>query len=85
MGSPFGCLFGFIFAILAVLFVAVLNITRRVKDIMSVFSQKEQKQQTTDRNKDRQSTNRNATQASRQPHKVFDDNEGEYIDYEEVE
>ncbi len=52
---------------------------------MSVFSQKEQKQQTTDRNKNRQSTNRNATQASRQPHKVFDDNEGEYIDYEEVE
>ena len=40
MTGPFGCLFGLLFAFLAFLLIMVLNIARRVRNIMSSFSPK---------------------------------------------
>lgn len=85
MVSPFGCIFGFILFILAFLFIIVLNTAKKVKDIMSAFSPKKHKQQTTGTQSGRQETNHHNTQSSRHSsHKIFDDNEGEYVDYEEI-
>ena len=78
MGSPLGCLFGLLLALLMFLLVAVANFIRRLKSLFSPFqsSQKVSKQQEEKKSSSAQQTSRN---------KVFDDDEGEYIDFEEVQ
>ncbi|EGG50680.1 hypothetical protein HMPREF9442_03125 [Paraprevotella xylaniphila YIT 11841] len=52
---------------------------------MSSFSPKNHKQQSSSRNPHGQTTSQNHSQSSSQSsHKIFDDNEGEYVDYEEI-
>ena len=81
MTGPFGCLFGLLFAFLAFLLIMVLNIARRV----SSCSPKNHKQQSSSGNPHEQTTSQNHSQSSSHgSHKIFDDNEGEYVDYEEI-
>lgn len=85
MTGPFGCLFGLLFAFLAFLLIMVLNIARRVRNIMFSFSPKNHKQQSSSGNPHGQTTSQNHSQSSSHgSHKIFDDNEGEYVDYEEI-
>lgn len=85
MTGPFGCLFGLLFAFLAFLLIMVLNIARRVRNIMSSFSPKNHKQQSSATDSNRQTSSHNRSQSTSQhSRKIFDDNEGEYVDYEEI-
>lgn len=85
MTGPFGCLFGLLFAFLAFLLIMVLNIARRVRNIMSSFSPKNHKQQSSSTDSNGQTSSHNRSQSTSQhSRKIFDDNEGEYVDYEEI-
>lgn len=86
MGSPLGCLLGFVFIIFTFLFVLLTSIAKRVRDIFSTFSPKGGKAQSRS-NSSGDQQHRNQQQTSGTPHssrKIFEDNEGEYVDFEEI-
>lgn len=86
MGSPLGCLLGFVFIIFTFLFVLLTNIAKRVKDIFSSFSPKSGKTQSRSNSSGGQQ-HRNQQQTSgpsQSSRKIFEDNEGEYVDFEEI-
>lgn len=85
MASPFGCLFGLFFAFLAILFVAILNIVGRVRDIIRSFSPKKRGKASSDNTAGRTASSGQARNSPRGSRKIFDDNEGEYVDYEEIQ
>lgn len=85
MAGTFGCLFGSLFVFFAFLLAMVLSIAGRVRDIMSSFSPKGRKRQSSSGNASGQTASRGRPRSSsRSSRKIFDDNEGEYVDYEEI-
>ncbi len=85
MASPFGCLFGFLFTFLLFLLIMAFNIAKRVRNILSSFSAGNHKRQPSSGNaRGRTTTQGHSQTSSRGSRKIFDDNEGEYVDYEEV-
>lgn len=89
MGSPFGCLLGFVLIFFAFIAIMFATIIRKVRSFMSGFSPKEPRQhkQHTSQTQQQQSQ---AGSYSSSPHqtsshqKVFTDDEGEYVDFEEI-
>lgn len=85
MGSPLGCLFSLVIAFFAVLLVILTSIVRKAKDIMSQFSPHKDNRQSAQSTQNRQQSNSSSTSGQAQAHKkVFEDNEGEYVDFEEI-
>lgn len=85
MGSPLGCLFGFFMAILAFLLLAVIGIARKVRSIISQFtSQGNTKRTSRPGQEDTRKKPSSASSPPRSHKKVFEDNEGEYVDFEEI-
>ncbi len=84
MGGPLGCLLGFVLAITALLFIAVLSIVGKVRYFISSISGKKKGASSTFNDNNQQTKYHNQTQTSASRKKVFDDNEGEYIEYEEI-
>lgn len=83
MVSPLGCIFGIIIAALAFLFIIFLNILIKVKGFFSSLTGKGQQRQHTNTQHNKQTNNSsNTTNSTHQ--KVFDDNEGEYVEFEEI-
>lgn len=88
--NPFGCLFGILIAILAFVFIAALNMAKKVKDtISSAFSPRKTQRQSAGNAYDdpRNATHSDASSSrtsSRRHKKIFEDNEGEYVDFEEI-
>ena len=84
MAGPFGCLLGLLLALVVFCLFLVLTIVRKAKDIFSPFFPHGKKSQ---------SSGTDAGQRGEQPHphssshpsqKIFDDDEGEYVDFEEI-
>lgn len=91
MGSPLGCLLSFFIAILVFIGVFLLTIVGKVKQIMNTFSPRHKaekhtstQQQTYSQNEQTYSQHSNSSRKSSSHHKIFDDDEGEYIDFEEI-
>ena len=86
MGSPFGCLFGFLFVVVAILFVAFVNIVRMARDVMSAFGPKKRNANTSQRQQQTHTSSQSSTGQAQSAtrRKVFEDGEGEYVDFEEV-
>ena len=92
MGSPLGCLLGFFLAILVFIGVFLLTIVGKVKQIMNSFSPKHKaernsstRQQGYSQNEQTYSQQTNSSgKSSSSPQKIFADDEGEYVDYEEI-
>lgn len=91
MGSPLGCLLSFFIAILVFIGVFLLTIIGKVKRIMNSFSPRHKagnnsstQQQTDSQNEQNYSQHANSSKKSSPHHKIFDDDEGEYVDFEEI-
>lgn len=85
MTNPFGCLFGLIIAIFVFLMVVLTYIIGKVRNILSQFTPKGNTQQSSRSAQSHKETGRAAAGESSKGHKkVFDDNEGEYVDFEEI-
>lgn len=85
MTSPFGCLFGIIIAIFAFLMIVLTYIINKVKSIISQFAPKNDTQQSSRSTQSHRKTDKSSAQDSSQGRKkVFEDNEGEYVDFEEI-
>ena len=92
MGSPLGCLLGFFLAILVFIGVFLLTIVGKVKQIMNSFSPNHKaernsstRQQGYSQNEQTYSQQTNSSGKSSSSHqKIFADDEGEYVDYEEI-
>lgn len=92
MGSPLGCLLSFFIAILVFIGVFLLTIIGKVKQIMNTFSPQHKagkqhtstQQQTYSQNEQTYSQHSNSSRKSSSHHKIFDDDEGEYVDFEEI-
>lgn len=85
MSPLFGCLFGLAFAFLAVILFMVSHIARKARDIMSMFSPRKGKSQSTSTGTEQQNARPHHSPSSTSgTHKIFDDNEGEYVDFEEI-
>lgn len=91
MGSPLGCLLSFFIAILVFIGVFLLTIIGKVKRIMNSFSPRHKagnnssaQQQTDSQNEQNYSQHTNSSRKSSPHHKIFDDDEGEYVDFEEI-
>lgn len=83
MVSPLGCIFGIIIAALAFLFIIILNILIKVKSFFSSLTGKGEQQQHTNTQHNKQ-TNNSSNTTNNTHQKVFDDNEGEYVEFEEI-
>ena len=84
MTGPLGCLFAFVFAVLAVVLFFLLSIIRKAKEVMSAFSGKKKRPDGAAGNA-RAGKAGNGRPHPHHPHrKIFDDNEGEYVDFEEI-
>ena len=89
MTNPFGCLFGILIAALAFVFIAALSMVKKIKDTLaSMFSPKGKRQQSP---RDSYGTTGSGQRGTSSPHsssrghkKIFEDNEGEYVDFEEI-
>ncbi|MCD8317813.1 MAG: DUF4834 family protein [Paraprevotella sp.] len=85
MGNTFGCLLGFVFAVLALPCIAVLNILGKVKKKMSSFSPKGGNSSQAEPHKEQGYQKSDTTSAhGHNSHKIFDDDEGEYVDFEDI-
>lgn len=93
MGSPLGCLLSFFIAILVFIGVFLLTIIGKVKQIMNTFSPRHkagkqhtstQQQTYSQKNEQTYSQHSNSSRKSSSHHKIFDDDEGEYVDFEEI-
>lgn len=80
MVGPFGCIFGIIIAGFAILLMISLQLLIGVKRFFNSFSFKKNKGNKTAYNNTQQSS----THKSSSHQKIFDDNEGEYVDFEEI-
>lgn len=91
MGSPLGCLLSFFIAILVFIGVFLLTIVGKVKQIMNTFSPRHKagkhtstQKQAYSQNEQTYSQHSNSSGKSSSHHKIFDDDEGEYVDFEEI-
>lgn len=90
MGSPLGCLLGFVLAIFVFVGVFLLTIVGRVRSFLAAMnpnSKKKQHNNQSRQNNSRQNTasnGRTSGRSSSSHQKIFADDEGEYIDYEEI-
>ena len=88
MGSPLGCLLGFILALFVFVGVFLLSIIGKIRAMWTMLNSNSRKKQNNNRsyqNQSRQNTNVGGTSTKSSSHqKVFADDEGEYVDYEEI-
>ena len=85
MGSPLGCLFGLFMAILAFLLFIVVSIVSKVRNIMSQFSPQNNKEHSSRAKQEHTGNNHTSAPHTSKTHKkVFEDNEGEYVEFEEI-
>ena len=84
MGSLLGCLFTLVLAVFAFVLVGLARIAGRVRSIFSQFSQGGARQSARSAGKGRQTGGKAGNDPSSSHRKVFDDNEGEYVDFEEI-
>lgn len=85
MANLFGCLLGLFLSVGVFMLFLVLNIVRKARNIMSGFSSRKSDNQTSDNNHSTQSQgHRTASSTSHSSKKLFDDDEGEYVDFEEI-
>ncbi len=87
MAGPFGCLFGLVFGFLVFLFVTLLNVADRVRNVIRSFFPSARGRRPSSGNAGAGGQSASASRfrsSSKARHKVFDDDEGEYVDYEEV-
>lgn len=89
MVNPLGCLLGILVAVLAFVFIAALSMVKKIKDTFaSMFSPKGKRQQSPRDSYDTAGSRQRGTSSphssSRGHKKIFEDNEGEYVDFEEI-
>lgn len=88
MGSPIGCLLGFVLALFVFVGVFLLSIIGKIRALWSMInpdSRKKQHNNQSYQNQSRQNTKSGRSSANPSSHhKVFADDEGEYVDYEEI-
>lgn len=83
MVSPLGCIFGIVITGFLFLFIIILNIILKVKGVFSAFKRKGTQWQNNGRQQNSQ--NNQTTNTSKSSNKkLFDDSEGEYIEFEEI-
>lgn len=84
MGSLLASLFGFIIIIFAFLLVFLASIIRKARNIMSQFSPTDNSTRTSHSTQNDRKTGSSKRNASQEHKKIFEDNEGEYVDFEEI-
>lgn len=84
MTGPLGCLFLLVLPLLAILWFVYLSIVRKAKDIMSAFSGKRKRSDSHTKNSQTEEADNSRPHPHRPHQKIFDDDEGEYIDFEEI-
>lgn len=84
MYGPIGCLLSFFLFVLVFIVVVCVMVVQKVRDTLSSFHHNNGGRP--DARFFRQDEHfRNASASEEGKRKVFDDNEGEYVDYEEIE
>lgn len=84
MANLFGCLLGIFLSFGVVVLFLVFNIIRKARNIMSGFSSRKTGNQTSGGHSTQGQERRTSSSASHSSKKLFDDNEGEYVDFEEI-
>ncbi len=84
MANLFGCLLGIFLSFGAVVLFLVFNIIRKARNIMSGFSSRKTGSQTSGGHSTQGQERRTSSSASHSSKKLFDDDEGEYVDFEEI-
>ena len=84
MANLFGCLLGIFLSLGVFMLFLVLNIVRKTKSIFSGFSSRKADGNTSDRRSTQDQGSRSASSTPHSSKKIFDDDEGEYVDFEEI-
>lgn len=79
-----GCLLGFVLIVLIFLIVFSIVVAKKVKDAFSFLNPKSRKQPNA-QNADQNVRFTGGQEPTKKKQKVFDDDEGEYVDYEEID
>lgn len=84
MASSLGCLLGLLLSFVIFCFFLVLTIVRKAKDIFTPFFTHGKKNRPSGTDAEQHGEQPHPHSASHPSQKIFDDNEGEYVDFEEI-
>ena len=84
MAGPFGCLLGLLLALVVFCLFLVLTIVRKAQAIFSPFFPHGKKSQSSGTDAGQRGEQPRPHSSSHPSQKIFDDDEGEYVDFEEI-